>query len=78
MDREYRVVTALATTGVPVPKTYALCLDDGIIGTAFYIMDYVDGRILWDPRLPDMTPAERGSIFDEMNRVIAALHMVDY
>jgi aminoglycoside phosphotransferase (APT) family kinase protein len=78
VDREYRVITALASTDVPVAKTYALCLDDAVIGTAFYIMDFVDGRILWDPRLPDMTPAERGAIFDEMNRVIAALHTVDY
>ncbi|MFL6621459.1 MAG: phosphotransferase [Sulfurifustis sp.] len=78
VDREYRVITALAKTDVPVAKTYALCVDDSIIGTAFYIMDYVDGRIFWDPRLPDMTPAERRAIYDEENRVIAALHSVDY
>jgi aminoglycoside phosphotransferase (APT) family kinase protein len=78
VDREYRVITALAGTDVPVAKTYALCLDDTVIGTAFYIMDFVDGRILWDPRLPGMTPSERGAIFDEMNRVIAALHTVDF
>jgi aminoglycoside phosphotransferase (APT) family kinase protein len=78
VDREYRVISALAGTDVPVPKTFALCLDEAIIGTAFYIMDFVDGRILWDPRLPDTTPAERGLIFDEMNRVVAALHTVDY
>jgi len=78
VDREYRVITALAQTEVPVAKTYALCLDDSVIGTAFYIMDYVEGRIFWDPRLPGCTPAERAAIFDEMNRVIAALHTVDY
>jgi aminoglycoside phosphotransferase (APT) family kinase protein len=78
VDREYRVITALASTNVPVAKTYALCQDDAVIGTAFYIMDCVSGRILWDPRLPGMTPAERGALFDEMNRVIAALHTVDY
>jgi aminoglycoside phosphotransferase (APT) family kinase protein len=78
VDREYRVITALAKTDVPVAKSYVLCQDDSVIGTAFYIMDYVDGRILWDPRLPDMTPAERRAIYDETNRVIAALHSVDY
>ena len=78
VDREYRVITALAQTDVPVAKSYALCQDDGVIGTAFYIMDYVAGRILWDPALPGMVPAERTAIFDEMNRVIAALHNVDY
>lgn len=78
VDREYRVITALAGTDVPVARTYALCQDESVIGTAFYIMDYVEGRVLWDPALPGMTPAERGAIFDEMNRVIAALHSVDY
>lgn len=78
VDREYRVITALASTDVPVARTYALCQDEGVIGTAFYLMDYVEGRILWDPRLPGMTPSERAAIFDEMNRVIAALHVVDY
>jgi aminoglycoside phosphotransferase (APT) family kinase protein len=58
--------------------TYALCEDESVIGTPFYIMDYVQGRILWDPSLPDMAPDERRAIFNEMNRVIAALHSVDY
>lgn len=78
VEREYRVITALAKTDVPVPRTYALCQDDSVIGTAFYIMDYVAGRVLWDPRLPGMPRSERGLVFDEMNRVIAALHQVDY
>jgi aminoglycoside phosphotransferase (APT) family kinase protein len=78
VDREYRVISALAGSEVPVPKAWALCEDDSIIGTMFYIMDCVDGRIFWDPSLPGMSPAERGAIFDEMNRVIAALHSVDY
>ncbi|MEJ2554763.1 MAG: phosphotransferase [Anaerolineae bacterium] len=78
VDREYRVITALAATDVPVAKTYALCTDETVIGTAFYIMDYVEGRIFWNPALPEMKPAERAAIFDEMNRVIAALHRVDY
>jgi aminoglycoside phosphotransferase (APT) family kinase protein len=78
VDREYRIITALANTDVPVARSYALCEDDSVIGTAFYIMDYVEGRILWDPALPGMAREERGAIFDEMNRVIAALHCVDY
>ena len=78
VDREYRVITALAGTEVPVAKTHALCTDEGVIGTMFYIMEYVDGRVLWDPTLPGMARGERGAIYDEMNRVIAALHTVDY
>ncbi|HEY4997586.1 MAG TPA: phosphotransferase [Usitatibacter sp.] len=78
VDREYRVITALAPTEVPVARTYSLCTDESVIGSMFYIMDCVEGRVLWDPLLPGMTPAERGAIFDEMNRIIAALHRVDY
>src|SRR6202171_517224 len=78
VDREYRVITALASTDVPVARTYALCADESVIGSMFYIMDCVEGRVLWDPQLPGMTPSQRGAIFDEMNRVIAALHRVDY
>ncbi|MEQ1439743.1 phosphotransferase [Fontimonas sp. SYSU GA230001] len=78
VDREYAVITALAATDVPVAKTYCLCEDDGVIGTAFYIMEHVEGRILWDPALPGYTPDVRRAMFDEMNRVIAALHRVDY
>ena len=78
VDREYRVISALAATDVPVARTYALCTDESVIGSMFYIMDCVEGRVLWDPQLPGMTPAQRGAIFDEMNRVIAALHRVDY
>jgi len=78
VDREYQVISALAGTEVPVAASYALCTDDSVIGAMFYIMDYVEGRIIWDPSLPGMTPAERGAIFDEMNRVISALHRVDY
>jgi aminoglycoside phosphotransferase (APT) family kinase protein len=77
VDREYRVISALAATDVPVARSYALCEDDSVIGTMFYIMACVDGRIMWDPSLPGLGAAERGAIFDEMNRVIAALHKVD-
>lgn len=78
VDREYRIITALRDTDVPVARTYALCEDNSVIGTAFYIMEYVRGRVLWDPSLPDLSVAERGAIFNELNRVIAALHRVDY
>lgn len=78
VDREYKVISALAKTDVPVARAYALCEDDSVIGTAFYIMDCVEGRILWDPTLPDYTPQQRRDIYDELNRVMAALHMVDY
>lgn len=78
VDREYRVITALGRTDVPVARSHALCLDDGVIGTAFYIMDYVEGRVFWDPTLPELTPAQRGAVYDAMNDVIARLHQVDY
>ena len=78
VDREYRVISALATTPVPVPRTFALCTDESVIGAMFYVMEHVEGRVLWDPTLPGMEPAERRAIFTEMNRVIAALHTVDF
>lgn len=79
VDREFRVMRALAATAVPVPQVLALCEDDGVIGSAFYIMEFLDGRIFWDQRLPEVAdPAERAAIFDSMNAVIAALHSVDH
>lgn len=78
VDREYRVIRALRQTDVPVATAHALCEDDSIVGTAFYVMDCVEGRIFWDQRLPDLNREERGQIFDAMNRTIAALHKVDY
>lgn len=78
VDREYRVITALARAGIPVARSRMLCMDESVIGTAFYIMDFVDGRVFWDQSLPDMAKLERAAIYDEMNRVIAALHQVDY
>ncbi len=78
VDREYRVITALARAGVPVPRTFCLSEDESVIGRAFYVMDYVEGRVLWEQSLPGMTPGERAVIYDEMNRVIARLHRVDY
>jgi aminoglycoside phosphotransferase (APT) family kinase protein len=77
VDREYRVIRALAGTDVPVARARALCEDDAVIGTAFYVMEYVTGRVFWDPALPGLEAAERSRIHDELNRVIAALHSVD-
>ncbi|MCE4541430.1 MULTISPECIES: phosphotransferase [unclassified Caballeronia] len=77
IEREYRVMDALAPTDVPVARMLALCEDESVIGRAFYVMEFVQGRVLWDPSLPGMTPAERAAIYDETNRVIAALHTVD-
>ena len=77
VEREYRVMDALAGTEVPVAKMHLLCEDEAVMGRAFYVMEFVEGRVLWDQGLQGATPAERGAIYDEMNRVIAALHQVD-
>ncbi|HEX9749236.1 MAG TPA: phosphotransferase [Methylomirabilota bacterium] len=77
VDREYRVITALARTTVPVPRTYALCEDDAVIGTAFFIMEWVAGRVIADPLLPGLSPGDRGRIYESMNEVLARLHTVD-
>ena len=77
IEREFRVMRALAGTDVPVPHMYALCEDESIIGRAFYIMEFKQGRVLWDQGLPGMANPQRAAIYDEMNRVIAALHTVD-
>ena len=77
IEREHRVMSALKWSGVPAPKTLCLCEDATIIGTPFFVMDYVEGRIFWDPTLPGVSPAERTSIYDDMNRVIARLHSLD-
>ena len=78
VDREYRVMKALAGTGVPVPRMLHYCEDRSVLGTPFYVMEFLAGRVLMDQALPGMTPAERGAIYAEMNRVLAALHCVDY
>ena len=77
IEREYRVMGAPAGTGVPVARTLLLCEDESVLGRAFYVMEHVDGRVLWDPALPGMSPSARAAHHDEMNRVIAALHAVD-
>jgi aminoglycoside phosphotransferase (APT) family kinase protein len=78
VDREFRVIQALYPTGFPVAKPHVLCEDESVIGTAFYVMDFVEGRVLWDQSLPGMSKSERAAIWDELNRVIARLHAIDY
>ena len=78
VEREYRVIQALHATGFPVARPHALCEDESVIGTAFYVMDFVEGRVLWDQSLPGMSRSERAAIWDELNRVISRLHTVDY
>ena len=78
VDREFRVIHALYPTGFPVAKPHVLCEDALVIGTPFYVMDFVAGRVLWDQSLPGMTKTERAAIWDELNRVIAQLHTIDY
>jgi aminoglycoside phosphotransferase (APT) family kinase protein len=77
IEREFRVMRALANTDVPVARMHLLCEDESLIGRAFYVMEHVDGRVLWDQSLPSLDKPQRGPIYDEMNRVIAALHRVD-
>ena len=78
VDREFRVIRALAGTEVPVARAHALCEDDAVIGSSFYVMDFVDGRIFWNTRLPGMDPEDRRAIFESMNAAIAKLHRLDY
>ncbi len=78
VDREFKVISALGKTGFPVAKAYALCTDDDVIGTMFYVMDNVEGRILWDLTLPDYQPAERSAIYKAKIATLAALHNTDY
>lgn len=78
VDREYKVISALGKTDVPVAKAYCLCEDANVIGTAFYIMEFLNGRIFRNPLMPECTPAERHAIIDNMNDVLARLHKVDY
>jgi len=77
IDREYRVMAALGKAGFPVPKVFGLCEDETVIGTAFYVMARIDGRILWEPDLPDCPKAERAAIYDAMNATLAQLHGFD-
>jgi len=77
VDREYRVMKALQDTDVPVPRMYALCEDTDVIGTKFYVMEWVDGRVFTETRLPELEPRERRAIYLDLARVLAKLHNVD-
>lgn len=78
VDREYRILHALAGSGVPVPRARAFCADASVIGTPFYLMDYQPGRIFSDPLLPGVSPTERRAMYDSMNEALARLHCVDW
>ena len=77
IEREFRVLKALRDVGYPAPRPLALCEDEGVIGTAFYLMSFVDGRVLWDPALPDLQREDRRPIYDAMNEGLARLHTID-
>ena len=77
VDREFRVMSALRGTDVPVAEPLHLCEDDSVIGSMFYLMSFKQGRVFWDPALPELDKGERAAVYDEMNRVLAALHSVD-
>jgi aminoglycoside phosphotransferase (APT) family kinase protein len=78
VDREYKVISALYPTGFPVARPFGLCMDEGVLGTIFYVMDSVEGRIIWDGSLPGMSPQERGDIYKAKIATLAALHSKDY
>ena len=77
VDREYRVISALWRQGYPVARPWALCDDDAVIGSMFYVMDKVEGRILWDLKLPGLTAAERGEVYGTQTDALARLHSYD-
>jgi aminoglycoside phosphotransferase (APT) family kinase protein len=78
VDREYRVMRALWETGFPVPEPLVLCEDEAVLGTAFYVMRHVAGRVFLDNAMPDLTPAERAGVYDSVNETLARLHTVDH
>ncbi len=78
VDREYRIISALYGADFPVPRPYVLCEDDQVIGTMFFIMEFVDGRIFWDLDLPNANPDGRAALYDDINNTIARLHSFDY
>jgi aminoglycoside phosphotransferase (APT) family kinase protein len=78
VDREYKVITALHSTGFPVPRTYGLCTDDSVVGTMFYVMDHMQGRIFWDQTLPNYEPEMRHKLHMASVKTLADLHNTDY
>ena len=77
VDREFRIISALYAAGYPVPRPYVLCEDEEVVGTVFFIMEFVDGRIFWELDMPDADPDERRAVYDHVNRTIADLHSFD-
>jgi aminoglycoside phosphotransferase (APT) family kinase protein len=77
VDREYRVISALHVQGFPVAEPLAYCADESVAGTPFYVMDFVDGRVFWEPQMPGVDPAERAAVYDAMNATMAQLHGFD-
>ncbi|MBO9501220.1 phosphotransferase family protein [Brevundimonas sp. A19_0] len=77
VDREFRVISALHAQGFPVARPHILCTDDSVIGSMFYVMDKVEGRVFWDLKLPDLSPAERRAIYEAQTDTLAALHRFD-
>lgn len=78
VEREHRIIAALGPTAVPVPKTFCLCEDDSVIGTPFYIMEFLDGRIIEDASMPGIAPEERTKMWEAATRTLAKFHAVDY
>jgi aminoglycoside phosphotransferase (APT) family kinase protein len=78
VDREFRVLSALHPTGFPVAKPWLLCEDESITGTMFYVMDFIEGRVMWDATMPDIAPRQRSAMFDSANETLAKLHSFDY
>jgi len=77
IEREYRVLRALQHSQVPTARAIALCADESVLGRAFYLMDFVPGKVFWDPRLPELNSEQRAQVFAEMNRVLVAIHGLD-
>ena len=78
VDREYKIIKALKKVNFPVPETHILCTDESVIGTIFYVMEFLQGRIFWDADMPDCTIKERSEIYDDLNKNLAVLHNLDY
>jgi aminoglycoside phosphotransferase (APT) family kinase protein len=77
VDREHRIISALYAQGFPVAEPVLYCADDSVVGTAFFVMAHVDGRVFWEPQMPSSNPAERAAVYDAMNAALARLHSYD-